>query len=389
MTGAASARSAPTRHGLDPAGARGIRQLSVVLVVLAFGWGLVNSVVDIAGGAEPVLTGLGSALFGAACGLVVHASAFSSNSRLRLDRRVHALVGALVVIAYGISASVRGSSENLSTDPWRTIGIGIVVLAIAPYRPPREVVSVGVVIAACVGVITFIHSDQGGAMTPSAALAVVSATGVLAPSLGSAMFARRTIEALQRWQYRADIASEALAEELRENIAQSVYRDRITILNRDVVPFFTDVLRRGDLTDEDRATARAIATSIREVMVADADRSWLTAVVERDARRHRSSNIVDDPGLLAASMDIRARTALRATIGALVDDENVVEGFSVTLGRNDEGCAGILSARIDSSEHAVRARYDPFFAVMKLAFSQFSLDFQESDLIVRFSYERP
>lgn len=379
----------PSRHELDPAGARGTWRLTLTIVAIAVGWAMVGSAVSLVEGSEPILTAVALAVFAFAGALVVCLSGASSSRRLSLDSRMHGVVGAIMVSAYAVSALARGSNDTFTTDPWGPLSIGVVMVAIAPYRPPREIVFHGGTTAIFVGFITYLHAESKESATPPQVLALVAMIGVLGLCFGSAMFSRRTIEALLRWQKRADVASEAIADELRATIAQSVYQDRVTILNRDVVPFFTEVLGRSELTDEDRVRAKSISSAIRGIMVADADRSWLTAVVERDARRGRSPNIVDDPQLLAASMDLRARTALRALIGALVDDPNVTEGFSIALARDDDGCVGVLSARIRESEHAVRTHYAPFFAVMKIAFAEFSEDFHHYDQIVRFTYERP
>lgn len=378
----------PSRHQLDPAGARGTRRLTVTFVAIAFGWAVVGSITDVSEGSEPILTAVGLAVFALAGALVISLSGYASSARISLDSGIHGVIGAIMVTAQALSAVARGTEDTFRTDPWGPLSIGVVVLAIAPYRPPREIVSHGTMIAVFVGVSTYLHAEAAGSVIPSVALAIAAMTGLGGVCFGAAMFSKRTIEALLRWQKRADVASEALADELRSTIAQSVYHDRVTILNRDVVPFFMDVLGRAELTDADRARAKSISSAIRGIMVADADRSWLTAVVERDAHRDRSPNIVDDPQLLAASMDIRARTALRALVGALVDDQNVREGFSITLTRDDDGCVGVLSARIDESEHAVRTHYSPFLAVMKIAFAAFSTDFHQPNLIVRFNYER-
>ncbi|MBC7724924.1 MAG: hypothetical protein H7146_09290 [Burkholderiaceae bacterium] len=375
-----------TRHQLDPAGTRGVQRMTIVLLVIGVAWALVKSAFQVIDGANLPLAALGFAVFVIPC-LVVGRSAGVTGTTL--TSRTHAAVQVLLLASFAVSTWAGWSTDAFTRDHWAPMAFGIVILAMSPYRPPREIAAYGTVLAIAVGGMIYVHATLTDAALPARASAVVSSAGILAVCYGAATFSRRTIEALQRWQARADVASDALADELRDNIAQSVHQDRLTILERDVVPFFTDLLERTRVTDDDRERARAIAGAIRGIMVADADRSWLTAIVERDSRSARSANIVDDSQLLAAGMDINERTALRALIGAIDDDPTVSGGFSITLARDDDGCVGVLSARLDTSEHSLRVRYDPFFAVMKIAFIRFSFDFHHSDLIVRFSYVRP
>lgn len=376
--------SGATAQRLDPAGTLGTHFLTIVLVVVACLWAIVFSALSLSRGGDtvPALGALG--VFAIACALVVYVSGEGHGV---FTPGIHLTVHGLVVASFILASWSSWSTDDFSRDQWAPLSLGIMMVAVAHYRPARELIAAGTASALVMGAVTFAHAIVVETAAPPLALAVVAVIGVLALCYGAAMYSQRTVEALQRWHRRADVVAEALADEVRVGIARSVQQDRVTILNRDVVPFFGDMLARETITDDDRDRAREIANAIRSVMVADADRTWLEVVVQQAGRPGRALIAVDDPYFLATTMTTAQRTALRAHVVALAADRKIAEGFSIVLSRHGRLCVGTLSVPILSADHARRSRYAPIHAVMRVAFDSVSIQTHPPDLIVRFTYE--
>ncbi|GAB3132287.1 hypothetical protein [Marisediminicola antarctica] len=376
--------SEATAQRLDPAGTLGAHLLTIVLVVVAYLWAIVFSAFALSRGGDTV-PALGALVaLAIACALVLCASGKEYGV---FTARIHLTMHLLVIVSFILASWSTWSTDDFSRDQWAPLSLGIMMVAVAPYRPARELIAAGTASALVMGVVTFAHADVVGTTAPPLALAAVAVIGVVALCYGAAMYSQRTVEALQRWRRRADVVAEALADEVRVGLARSVQQDRVTILNRDVVPFFGDLLGRETITDADRARARAIATAVRSVMVADADRTWLEVVVQQAGRPGRAPIAVDDPDFLATTMTTAQRTALRAYVVALAADRKVAEGFAIALSRQGRLCVGTLTAPILSADHALRSRYAPIHAVMRVAFDSVSIQTHPPDLIVRFNYE--
>lgn len=373
-----------TVQQLDPAGTLGAHLLTVVLAMVAFVWALGFSVIEVARGAEPVAAALAVLLLGLACALVVAASRPSAGGFSALS---HLAIHVLALGGFAFSTWSSWAVDDFDHDQWVPLGLGVIMVALAPYRPVREVVFAGTASAVILGAVTYVHADLRESATPPSALAVAAIVGVLALGYGAAMYASRTVAALLRWHRRADIVAEALADESRAGIARSVQRDSVTVLGRDVVSFFGDVLRRNTLTQADAQRARGIALAMRSVMVADADRTWLDVVVQQPGRPGWAAIDVDDPELLATRMNAYQRTALRAHVVALGDDLRVTGRASISIASDGNRCVGSLSVSAQASDHTMRSRYAPIHAVMRVAFDSLSVQFHQPHLIVSFSYE--
>jgi len=374
-----------TAQQLDPAGTRGTHLLTVVLASIALVWAVGFSLASLTTGAEPVAALIALVLLGLASGVVVAATRPGAGA---LGARSHLAIHALVLAGFALAARSTWSTGDFGRDQWVALSLGIILVAVAPYRPSRELVAAGTVSALVMGAVTFSQAVVRESATPPLALAVVTLVGVLALGYGAAMYSSRTIVALLRWHRRADVVAEALADELRVGIARSVQHDRVTILNTDVVPFFRDVLGRDTLTLADAHRARGIALAIRSVMVADADRTWLEAVVQQVGPPDRAAIDVDDRELLATKMTAHQRTALRAHVVALGDDRRVTEGSSISIASDGARCVGALVVPTQRSDYAMRSRYAPIHAVMRVAFDSVAVQFLYPHLIVRFTYER-
>jgi hypothetical protein len=215
---------------------------------------------------------------------------------------------------------------------------------------------------------------------------------VLILSLGPAIFVGVLIRAIERWRRQTRIAVAALDDGDGDWIARSVQQDRVTILNRDVVPFFAGILRDDAVTASDAERAREIADDIRSVMVADADRGWLQLVIDQAVGALKlewlAGEAVVDPSRVAQRMSLDQRSAVRAFLGALLAHPGFSSrAFSIAVSAHPGWSRVILQARIDCTETQLRSEFAPYFAVMRILFTDLAFDFVQPVLTLKFSYD--
>lgn len=377
----------PTTQQLDPLGGLAARPLILVGCAAAVVYVIVMTVLNSRDIDYPGVAVAGIAIVVAAAAAV---AVGSSPLRAPLGRAVHFSAMGLGLIALVLNAVSMWESNASIRDDWGSPALGFLSLTLVPYRPPREIAAVGALAGIFAGFVALLQADALQIPGPPMIFVIIAATPVLAMSWGGAAFASTVIRMLRRWQSRASSAVLALADERKAGLTRSVQQDRVTILNRDVVPFFEGLLERADLLDADRARAAEIADSIRRVMVAEVDRSWLDLVVEQAAGASGAGgSFVADPGHLAAAMSTDQRTALRAAIVAIFEHpEFDRRGFAVRLVHEGQDCAATIRARFTTSEWGIRTDLAPYLAVLRVVFAQLRADFSPSALTVRFSYDK-
>src|SRR5690606_16895311 len=116
---------------------------------------------------------------------------------------------------------------------------------------------------------------------PVLAVVAVSVMPILALAYAAAAHSKAVIDALERWHRKVMRPGRVVTREDEDGIARSVQQDRVTILNRDVLPFFLEIIDKPAVSNADRERARDIAASVRKVMVAEVDRSWLEQAVDK------------------------------------------------------------------------------------------------------------
>lgn len=331
----------------------------------------------------PVLTVLGLAALVAAFTMLAVAA---SPLRPPVSRGVHVAGIVLLIGAMALNAASMGQSNLYVQDDWGTLAIGLFGLFISPYRPPRELVAFGVLAAVFAGFIVLLQTPSFATPIPPFAFVVVAVTPLLALSLGGAAFASQVLRMTARWQNRAERAVQQLAVDHRSGITRSVQQDRVTILNRDVVPFFTDVLERGEVTEVDREQAAAIAGTIRAVMVQEVGRTWLEAALDELGA---DSEIVD-PDRLATAIAGDGRRAIRALLVALVALPNYDPGsLRCSFTRDGVQVVGVLSAAFAPTDSTVRTMVAPYLAVIRVVFPACDVQLSATSLTVRFEYDQP
>lgn len=303
------------------------------------------------------------------------------------------------VFAYGWAdaAMVLDSLSTLHTnthirDDYGPTVIGLIILAVAPFRPARELAAAGLLSSILVGVVALVQAPS--LVTPASpfVFALAAMTPLLILSLGSATFVSVIVQGLERWRRQARIAVSALGDD-DDWIARSVQQDRVTILNQDVVPFFAELLHDEAVTPDDIQRARMLSESIRSVMVAEVDRSWLNIVVEHAVATHRTDpvgeNAIVDERRLAQQMTTDQRAAVRAFLVALFGHPAfTTEGFSVVMSDSITCNRAVITAELDCTENQVRSELAPYFAVLRILFADLTVDLEQPRLTLIFSYDK-
>jgi hypothetical protein len=384
------AAAEPTSQQLDPAGAVANRVVTSVIAIGAFIFALVETITAPQELSQPIVAVLALAALAGSSVVVIVAS---TPSRAPFSSRSLALVAVLGIGSIVLSAASVMGTNTLIRNDWGGVSFGLVLLACGPYRPARQVAAIGVVGAVVIGFVIILQVNDFATDAPPMAFVIRAVTPLLALCFASVAFTRVTVRSIALWQTRAKAASALLTDEASPGIARSIQQDRVTILGRDVIPFFREMATRQQVTDEDRARARSIANSIRSVMVADADRSWLESVVASSAARAGSGEggtaVVLDERHLAGGMSTEQRTAIRTLIVALIEAaEFDAADLRIELTDVDGRCAGVIDAKLRSYDYLRRLALAPYFAIMRAVFTNVTIDFSSSALTVRFTYDK-
>lgn len=227
----------------------------------------------------------------------------------------------LMVMVIASAAATFGANQALRDD-WAPLVIGIMLVAITPYRPPREIAlwtTVHTLVCAALGIIqaSFTITDL-----PVLTYAVTGSLSVAVMGFAAATYARSLITSIGRWHDRAWAAAAAAAVEHRGGVARSVQQQRISVLNREVVPYLQGVVAAETVTDDDRNEARRLARSIRALLVADVEKTWAQLMLDELVARHPRLNIavmVDDPDDLGRRASLERRTVVRALAAVSVE----------------------------------------------------------------------
>jgi hypothetical protein len=308
----------------------------------------------------------------------------SSPLRAPFSLSMHITVITAATAAHVLNALSMWNSNAFIRDDWGPVVIGLTLLSIAQYRPPKEIATAGLMVALFAGVLALMQTRSLVTDTPDIVFALVSMTPIIAMSLASAAFGSEIVASLLRWRRRAQRAVSSYATENSGWIARSVQQDRVTILNQEVVPFFAEVLHNGSISEDERQRARRISDAIRAVMVAEVDRTWLDSIVEQIA-----GHPTDDPDRLATLMSTDQRTAIRATIVAISRHPAFsARGFSLGIRGEGERSTATLKATLETTDNVLRGEIAPYLAVIRIVFLDARVEFADSTLTLRFSYEQ-
>ena len=243
---------------------------------------------------------------------------------------------AIVVVALGLVAHLLAAAgawqyNGMIQDDFAPIGLGLLLLALAPFRPWKEILALGGPAALIVGSTALVQSPFLGVQTPPALFAIIAMTQILAPTLAAAAFSRQVVNSIHRWQTDARRSIRARTEESRDLLSHEVVDHRVRNLGADVLPFLADVLEQESLTVADIKRARSLAFQVRRVLVAEVDHTWLDDLIDRErtALTERGLNplcVIADPERRATAFDSDQRAAAGAVLVALC----TLKGFDPT-----------------------------------------------------------
>ena len=243
---------------------------------------------------------------------------------------------AVVIVALGLAAHLLAAASTwqfigMIQDDYAPIGLGLLLLALAPFRPWKEILVLGVAAAVAVGVTALAQSPFLGIQTPPVLFAIIAMTQVLAPTLAAAAYSRQVVNSIHRWQTDARRSIRARTEASRGLLATEIVDHRLTNLGADVLPFLADVLERQTLTAADVKRARSLAFQVRRVLVAEVDHTWLDDLIDRERAALTARGI--DPLCVIADPERRATgfdSDQRAAVGALIVALCRLKGFDPT-----------------------------------------------------------
>jgi len=376
-----------TVQQLDPLGTLDGRPASIAAVVGALAFSAMVTWSNLATIAHPVLANLALVFIAlSAITFVVGTSPL----RPRFSGELHAIVVGFVVIGFALSSASQGDAGALLTDFWGPMVIGTTCLSVAPYRPIPEIVAVGVAASIFTGFIALVQSAVSDAAEPAMIIVLYAMTPVLTMSLGGAAFARSLVKTHQRWATRARRAALRQLDREHDTVARSVQQDRITILNRDIVPLFAELAQRGIISPEDRARAAQYSESIRSLMVTEVNRSWLESVVVNSFGSLEYEERINDPHRLAAAMNAHQRTALRAAVIVVATGNELArESVRLRIDKSRSGATITVTGRVISTDSSWRSTLAPYLAVLGVVFSGLRISYRSPSLTVRFTYDTP
>lgn len=389
MTTGASSRPATrasvrTPQGVDPLGALAARPITVAAGAAALLVASVGTVLRASDVSTP-WAALAALAAVAVAGLVLVGAA--DPLRAPFGPRAAWCVGVACAAASVSSAVATSGSNPFVRDDWAGVASGVLLLGLAPYRPAREIASVGAAVAGVLAVVVVVESPGFVTPVPTATYVVVAVTPLLALTAASAVFSAVYVGHVEGWVARAVGFRRVSTDDLRVTLARSVQQDRVTELNREVVPFFARLIEAGQVTEGDADEARRVAEALRASLVADADATWLSRRLDAPGRRVPTEIV--DPARAADRLGPEHRTALWAFFAA-VDDPGVVDARSLRLVLVGE------EARVDvtielavvSSATAARRSLSPYLTVLRLVSGDLRVDRSTSHLTLRFSYDQ-
>jgi hypothetical protein len=318
----------------------------------------------------------------------------SSPLRAPMRRRVLVSIMLPALGALVLSAASTWSQNDYLGDDWAGPASGLYLVALAPYRPAKEIAIAGVITAAVAGAVASVGLGFFVSVGPDAAFLIVAVTPVLALALGSAAFTDVLVRSLDRWGVRARSSFTTMLDERNESIARSVQQDRVTIINKEIVPFLAALVDGAPVTDEVRNRARTIAEHARLVMAAEANLTWLQRVAEGSGRADPATMgvvraTVHDESRLALHMTTDERTAVRAFLSAVNAHVSFIPRNSSIAIVGDRGrCLVELRVAMESADRALHGELAPYLAVLRVVFSDLELDNGDAHLTLRFSYEQ-
>ena len=317
--------SKATTERIDPLSAAAARPVTWGILVLAITLPLLSLLIR----GDEILS---PALFGfAVLGLLTAAALLLDRTRSRRPVVSTAWAVALYLLLAAVQlascASTWGANAVLRDD-WAPIVVGLILLALAPYRPAVELAIATSALTIVAAALAVGQAPFAAAELPIGVLAVSGSTSLATLGLASAAYALSMNRSILEWLDRAWRAAANSAVEHRGGVARSVQQRRVSLVNRQVVPYLSRMSEASELTLEDRAEAQALAESIRALLVADIERGWVHTLLDEvvgSVLGSQTSASADDPDDVGRTLTTAQRTLLRAIAMVAVEQSRATE----------------------------------------------------------------
>lgn len=298
---------------LDPLSAASARPITIALLTLALGLGLADSWVKYDQVSSPWALGV------AVAALVAAAALLFDRSRLMRPRwTVRSALLLHVILEVMLAASVAATfTQNAQLrDDWAPIVIGLMLLALAPYRPPREIALWAVLHTAAAATWAIVQSPWALADVPTPVFGVTGSLPALTLGAAAAAYAYSFNDSVLKWRDRAWEAARSAARDRHDGVARSVQQQQVTMVNREVIPLLSRVAEDAyPLTEFDREDAIELSRRIRRVLVDAVERGWADHLLDELLERRGDDGCaatVDDAENLGRSASLELRTLIRA-----------------------------------------------------------------------------
>ncbi|TFC16341.1 hypothetical protein E3O19_07225 [Cryobacterium algoritolerans] len=237
-----------TQQRLDPLGALAAWPLAPVVALIVVAYAATSTALQAGQIQHPLLSVLAIVASVAAAGTLVAAS---RPDHAPFDRPLHLVMVGLAVSAHLLDQAARWGHNTLIQDDFGPLSIGLLLLALAPYRPWREIALSGSVAGAVVAAVTVPQAPFLSIVVPPQIYVIVAVSQVLAPALAGAAYSRRIVRLLLTWQTDARRAMAARTEESRGHVVRAVVEQQWASLGAGVFPLLTGVLDHGEVTRAD------------------------------------------------------------------------------------------------------------------------------------------
>ncbi|HLU62898.1 MAG TPA: hypothetical protein VKY66_00075 [Protaetiibacter sp.] len=320
---------------LDPLGGVTAQAFAWVLTVAALATSVGVSLVHHTEYHDALLLTAAYACLAAACLVVLLAS---SPRRAPFTRRSALAVHGTCLAAVGFEAAAQWGSNVTVRSDWSPLALALLVMAMACFRPARELLAMAAVSALIVGAVTAAGSMAAGVALPPIVYGCLTGGPLLAAGVGAAAFSATAVRRLLRWREQTSELRRTDAERIRFQVRSELHDERLALVESEVGPFLRGVLDAGELTTDDAERARTLGDALRRALVEEADGVWLGDLV---------SELHDVDGL-AAHMDDTQRAVVEAACASLAHRRTVatvqrIDGrghFSLHWSRGGRGRLG-------------------------------------------------
>ena len=381
----------PTQQRLDPLGGLAAWPIAPIVASVVVVYAVVATLVQSDETHTPFL--------GALALLCMVAAAATLLVAARPERAPLGPIATVMIVSLGTAAflleqaSIWGQNI-LVQDDFAPVSLGLLLLALGPFRPWKEIVAAALVTSVLVGAVVALQASTLDVVKPAVVFSIVALAQLLAPALAGAAYSRQMVRSITDWQVESRRATRARTAESRDLIAQSVIDQRLGTLGADVLPFLQSVLERGTIDAADGIRAQELAHETRRVFGAHVDSTWLDLVVARErtdlvTRGLDPLLVVADPERHAPDFTPEERAAIAALLGALCARSGFDPGtLVIRLDRDtvtiEVGLAG--SSRSVRPSRSVQRMLRPYRSVLGVVFGRVHV--QHRHPLLTISFER-